>query len=69
LHVTITLHNVVKTFEIPAQIETVAGGLKISGTMTINQSDFGITPFSILGGALQVQDPMDLRFRIVAESK
>lgn len=66
LSVTITLHGTVKTFEIPAQIETMPGGLKISGQMTFNQTDFGITPFSILGGALQVQDRLDLHFRVIA---
>lgn len=67
LLVTITLHGTMHAFEIPAQIETIPGGLKISGNMTFNQTDFGIVPFSILGGALQVQDRLDLRFRILAE--
>lgn len=66
LSVTITLHGTVKAVEIPAQIETMPGGLKISGQITFNQTDFGITPFSILGGALQVLDRLDLHFRIIA---
>jgi len=64
--VTITLHGTMQTFEIPAQAETMPGELKISGIMTFNQTDFGIIPLSILGGALQVQDRLDLRFRILA---
>lgn len=67
LSVTITLHGTMHAFEIPVQIETIPGGLKISGNMTFNQTDFGIVSFSILGGALQVQDRLDLRFRILAE--
>jgi len=66
LSVAITLHGATHTYEVPAQIATVADGLAISGQMSINQSDFGITPFSILGGALQVQDRVDLNFRILA---
>lgn len=66
LTVTITLHGTMQTFEIPAQIETLAGGTEISGQMVFKQTDFGIVPFSILGGALQVQDRLDLRFRIFA---
>jgi hypothetical protein len=66
LNVTITLHDTSKTFEVPAQIEHLSGGLRISGQMMFNQTDFGITPFSILGGALQVQDRLALRFRIFA---
>lgn len=64
--VTITLRGTMQTFEIPAQTETMPGELKISGIMTFNQTDFGIIPLSILGGALQVQDRLDLRFRIFA---
>ncbi|MFC5474264.1 YceI family protein [Paraherbaspirillum soli] len=69
LSVAITLHGTTRTFEIPAQIETVAGGIAASGRMTFNQSDFGIAPYSILNGALQVQDRLDLHFRILAGDK
>ena len=37
-----------------------------TGQLAFNQSDFGITPFSILGGAVAVQDQVALRFDIVA---
>lgn len=67
LIVTITLHGTMHAFEIPAQIETFSGGIGISGHMMFNQTDFGIVPFSVLGGALQVQDRLDLRFRILAK--
>lgn len=67
LIVTITLHGAMHAFEIPAQIETLPGGIEISGHMMFNQTDFGIVPFSILGGAIQVQDRLDLRFRIFAK--
>lgn len=66
LIVTITLHGTMHAFELPAQIETLPGGIRISGHMMFNQTDFGIIPFSVLGGALQVQDRLDLRFRILA---
>ena len=69
LDVTITLHNTAKTFEVPALIETVTDGLKISGQLSFNQTDFGMTPFSILGGALQVQDRVDLHFLIFAVAR
>lgn len=66
LTVTITLHGTMHAFEIPAQIDAFPGGIGISGHMTFNQTDFGIVPFSVLGGALQVQDSLGLRFRILA---
>lgn len=67
LSVAITLHGVTRSFEIPAVVEDIAGGMRVSGKMSFNQSDFGIVPFSILNGAIQVQDRLDLRFRIVAD--
>ncbi len=66
LEVAITLHGVTKALQVPAQIEASDGELGVSGRLSLNQSDFGITPFSILGGAIQVQDRVDLRFRIHA---
>jgi hypothetical protein len=42
--------------------------MMVSGTMHFNQSDFGIVPYSVLNGALRVQDRLDLRFRIDAHT-
>lgn len=67
VNVSITLHGMKRSYEVPAQIETVAGGIAVSGKMSFNQTDFGITPISILGGVLQVQDKLDLRFHILAQ--
>jgi hypothetical protein len=69
LNVSITLHGMTRTFDVPASIETKEDGMIVSGKMTFNQSDFGIVPFSILNGAIQVQDRLDMRFHIVAETK
>lgn len=66
LIVTLALHGLEKTFEIPAQIENLRSGISISGQMIFNQTDFGIVPFSVLGGALHVQDSLALHFRIFA---
>lgn len=66
LTVTIALHGARHVYEIPARIVTLPGGIGISGQMAIDQTDFGIVPFSVLGGALQVRDRLDLRFRIFA---
>jgi len=33
----------------------------------LRQSDFGITPMSIMGGAMRVEDAMELRYRISAK--
>jgi polyisoprenoid-binding protein YceI len=66
LSVALTLHGATRSFDIPAQTETLPDGLAVSGRLTFNQTNFGLTPYSVLGGALQVQDRLELRFRIVA---
>ena len=37
-----------------------------TGSLAIDQSQFGIVPFSILGGAIAVQDRVNITFQIVA---
>lgn len=66
LSIAITLHGVTRALAVPAQIETGGDEMSVSGLLEFNQSDFGIVPFSILGGAIQVQDRVSLRFRIRA---
>jgi polyisoprenoid-binding protein YceI len=66
LSLDITLHGMRKSFEIPARIGKQGTELSAQGALAFNQSDFGITPFSILGGAVQVQDRVELRFRVLA---
>ena len=64
LNVAITLRGVTRTFAVPALVEAGRDTMEVGGSFDINQSDFGIVPFSILGGAVQVQDRLSLRFRI-----
>ncbi|HYD63078.1 MAG TPA: YceI family protein [Noviherbaspirillum sp.] len=68
LKAAITLHGQTRMVEAPARIEGDAGRMIVSGRLAIAQSDFGITPFSVLGGALQVQDRLEIRYRIAAEN-
>lgn len=67
VNVAITLHGVTRTMQIPVQInDDGAGGLVVSGTASLKQSDYGLVPFAVLGGAIAVQDQLDLQFRLVA---
>ena len=66
LRLTITLHGVARSIDVPVRYERSAASLKASGELTLLQSDFGIKPMSVMGGALTVQDRMELRFAIVA---
>jgi len=69
LHLTITLQGVTRTVVVPTRIERMPEGLAASGTLSLLQSDFGITSMSVLGGAIQVLDRTDLRFSIVATQR
>jgi len=64
----ITLHGVTRQVVVPVTLAQSpdGGGLRASGAFVLKQSDFGIVPFAILGGAMAVQDQMELAFRITA---
>jgi polyisoprenoid-binding protein YceI len=66
LRLSITFHGVQREVTLPVTIERSAGGLVASGVLQLRQSEFGITPMSIMGGAMRVEDAMELRFRLVA---
>ncbi|MDL2357973.1 MAG: YceI family protein [Pseudomonadota bacterium] len=68
MQLTITLHGVTRTVAAPTRIEPAGDGVAASGTLQLRQSDFGITPMSVMGGAITVQDAIELRFRIVART-
>jgi polyisoprenoid-binding protein YceI len=69
LRVAITLHGQTRTYLVPATIEPTKDGMLVIGSMQFNQTDFGITPYAVLNGALSVQDRLDLRFSIAARSE
>jgi len=66
LQLSVTLHGVTRTLPVRTTLARTAAGLTASGAFTLKQSDFGITPMSIMNGAMTVQDTLELRYRIVA---
>lgn len=66
LAVAITLHGQTRTLQVPVEIEADEKSVSVSGRLAFNQTDFGITPYSLLGGAIAVKDGLALRFRIRA---
>ena len=58
-----------RTFTVPVRYRIAAdGALEASGEFPLRQSELGLTPFSGLLGALQVQDEMRISFRIMAHA-
>ncbi len=64
--VEITLHGVTRTQPVMLHVERNATQLKVNGAFTLRQSDFGITPFSALGGLMKVQDAVAIQFDLIA---
>jgi polyisoprenoid-binding protein YceI len=65
----LTIRGATRRVEIPIELERGAGTFTARGSLHIRQSDFGITPFSAVGGAIQVGDELELRFDIVAVAR
>jgi polyisoprenoid-binding protein YceI len=67
LAVSITLHGKTRSYRVPAEIEADDKTIGVSGKLDFNQTDFGITPYALLGGAIAVKDGLALRFMIRAK--
>ena len=53
---------------VPVRYESRGDALIVSGEMPLKQTDLGLTPFTAMLGALQVQDEMRISLRIVARA-
>ncbi len=62
----IAIKDVRREVTVPVALSVDSSRLVAQGEFDILQSDFGIKPFSVGFGALQVQDRLHVRFRIVA---
>jgi hypothetical protein len=67
LDVTLTVHGMSLDYTVPAEIDS--GTLSVSGSMTVQHSDFGLTPFSAAGGLLRVAEDIEIVFEIVASNR
>jgi hypothetical protein len=54
------------TLVVPFALDAAAGRLTGSGSVQVRQSALGLTPFSVMLGALQVQDELTIKFKLVA---
>ena len=65
--VRIELHGVARDLTVPIAVARDGTTLAVTGAFDLKQSDFGLKPFSILGGGLQVADALRVRFHLVAQ--
>ena len=64
--VTVRVAGHESTMEVPLTLDIDSGSLSASGSLELRQSALGLTPYSLMLGALQVQDALTVRFKIVA---
>lgn len=62
---TLTLHGVSK----PVAVEVRRDGDTYAGSARLKQTDFGIQPVRIAGGAVKVKNELDISFKIRATAK
>jgi hypothetical protein len=56
----------VGSFEVPVALVIRGNELEATGEVVLSQRALGLEPFSVMAGALQVQDELTIRFRAVA---
>jgi polyisoprenoid-binding protein YceI len=65
----VTLKGQARPIDVPLTIERSDERIVARGAFRLRQSDFGMTPFSVAGGAIQVADELDLVFEVVATAR
>ncbi len=62
----LSFHGITRNQSVTARIAVFDESLRSSGEFTLNQSDYGIKPVSVAGGALKVKDELKFSFEMVA---
>jgi hypothetical protein len=60
----VQMHGQERDMWIPIDVEGLPERLSVSGSLVLRQSDFGVQPYSLLGGLLSVQDEVVLDFKL-----
>ena len=71
LKLAVNWHGQTRLLDVPVRVVRPAGDtgssvLRTQGALVLRQSDFGITPFSILGGLLAIQDELTVDVDVAA---
>ena len=67
VQVEVELHGQRQTQWLALLTELTDTALRSRGSLVLRQSDFGVTPFSVAGGLLAVQDELVVAFELVAK--
>ena len=69
LHGTLSFRGLTRNQTISARISVFDEMIRASGEFSLNQSDYGIKPISVAGGALKVKDELKFSFEMVARKQ
>lgn len=64
--VTLTLKGVTRTFPASVIVHQDDDLLRVRGSFDLDQTDYGIEPFSVLGGAISIRDRVEITYRLEA---
>ena len=62
----VTIKNQIHLYTLPVTISLASNSLRVRGEFQLRQTDFGIKPYSVAMGALQVQDELNIKFDLRA---
>jgi len=63
----IEVRSVSHTLNVPLQLQRDGQALRATGEFSVKQTQLGLEPFSVMMGALQVRDQLDISFTIAVE--
>jgi len=64
----ITIKDQMHLYTLPVTVQADAHHLRVKGEFAVKQTEFGIKPYSVAMGALQVQDELQIKFDLQAEA-
>ena len=67
--VSVSIRGQTRTIAVPVRYEIQGNEVRAQGQLALKQTDLGLTPFSLLGGALRVEDAMTVKFSVVARAE
>jgi YceI-like domain len=62
----VTLKDRETEITVPTQVEVAPDRVTARGSLDLRQTELGLTPYSVAGGAIQVADVLEIRFVIAA---
>ena len=66
LTLALNIHGIKQSQSVPTTVSLAGGQMRIRGALKLNQTDYGITPFSVMLGALTVLDEVAVEFDLAA---